>query len=364
MKKKLLFLSFAFLFCLITLTGCSISFDVGGGKTVTNTEPLTIEAGATATEIAEEYLSATVTVMVEDNAGDSISFGSGVAVYAGGYIATNYHVIDSAINSNYFHLEVYLNGETTGYTAEILWYNQNLDLAIIRSDYYNIPFVKMADRWIDSTDNLRVLEQVITIGTPLDFGLQNTVSLGYISSTENRYATSDTNLYEDLIQHSAPISNGNSGGPLFDMKGNLIGLNTLGASDKTSNGQQVDANSIYFAVPIYPIMEIIENVANGTYETPKFGISGYDQFQAASMGISSFTESGFKITSVESTGASNGKLQVGDIVTKVTCEDGKTFVIEERNDFIYAILHSSVGDTVTVEYKRGNSTSSTTITLN
>ena len=74
MKKKLLFLSFAFLFCLFTLTGCSLSFDLGGGKTITNTEPLTIEAGATATEIAEEYLDAVVTVMVEDRSGNSISF--------------------------------------------------------------------------------------------------------------------------------------------------------------------------------------------------------------------------------------------------------------------------------------------------
>ncbi len=363
MKKKLLFLSFAFLFCLFTLTGCSLSFDLGGGKTITNTEPLTIEAGATATEIAEEYLDAVVTVMVEDRSGNSISFGSGVAVYAGGYIATNYHVINTAVNSNIFELQVYLNTETTGYDAEILWYNQSLDLAIIRCDYYNIPFVKMADRWIEGSKHLRILEQVITIGTPIDFGLQNTASIGYISSAEYRYATSDTNLYEDLIQHSAAISNGNSGGPLFDMNGNLIGLNTLGASDSTSNGQTVSANDIYFAVPIYPIMEIIEEVANGTFEMPKLGITGFDKYEASYSNYGTFEEDGFKVSSVETNSSSYNKLSEGDIIKKITCVDGKVFEIEERNDLIYALLHSEPGDNITIEYKRGNSTSNVTITL-
>lgn len=360
MKKKLLFLSFAFLFCLITLTGCSISFDVGGGKTITNTEPLTVESGSTATEIAEKYLDATVTVMVVDNSGNEISFGSGVAVYAGGYIATNYHVINTVVNSNYFSLEVYLNNQTTSYSAEVLWYNQNLDLAVIRCEYYNIPFVSMSDRWIDTSNRLNILEQVITIGTPIDFGLQNSASIGYISSAEFRYATSDSNLYEDLIQHTAPISNGNSGGPLFDMNGNLIGLNTLGAS---SNNSGQEANSIYFAVPIYPIMEIIEDIANGTFNMPKIGISGYDKYEASYSGVQTFNENGFKVISVENTGSSYNKLSEGDVITKVTCEDGKVFNIEERNDLIYALLHSRSGDKVTVEYKRGNSTSSVEITL-
>ncbi len=361
--KKFFYLTFAFLFCFLTLTGCSISFDVGGGKTITNTEPLTVETGATPTEIAEEYLDATVTVMVVDLQGNEISLGSGVAVYAGGYIATNYHVINTAINSNYYGLEVYLNGETTGYEAEILWYNQSLDMAIIRSEYYNIPFVEMADRWIDTTNRLNILEQVITLGTPLDFSLQNSASLGYISSSEYRYATSETNLYEDLIQHSASISNGNSGGPLFDMNGYLIGLNTLGATGNTSSNQTVTANDIYFAVPIYPIMEIIEDVANGTFKMPTLGVSGYDKFEASMSGSSVDLEDGFKVSNVQISGACNGKLQTGDIIKNVICEDGKSFQINERNDLIYALLHSRSGDEITVEYKRGNSLDTAIITL-
>ncbi len=360
MKNKLFLLSFVFLFSIISLAGCSLTFDFGGGKTITNTEPLVIETGATPSDIINEYLDATVTIFNVDKSGNSISFGSGIAVHSGGYIATNYHVVSYVISSpSVYSLKVYLNNGEVGYDADILWYNQQLDLAIIRCDYYDIPFVKMADRWIDSNNKLSVLEQVITLGTPIDFSLQNTASLGYISSVEHRYATNSGNVYEDLIQHSAPISNGNSGGPLFDMQGNLIGLNTLGVSDSNGN----DANSLFFAVPIYPIMLVIDKVVDGNYQTSSFGISGYDSIEAKQGGINTFTDSGVKVMSVDSSSCSYNKLQVGDVIKSVKCSDGKIFEIENRNDLIYAKLYSNVGETVEVSFTRNGSTSSVKIVL-
>ena len=366
MRKKVLTILLLLCCFMLTLGGCDgCTLNLGRHK-ITYTEPLAIGVGATASEIAEEYLKATVTVVIVDSSNSSVSHGSGVAIHSGGYIATNYHVISSVVStSSSYSAKVYLNEGETGYDADVLWYNVSLDCAILRSDYYNIPFVQMEDRWIDSSNPLKVLEQVIAIGTPIDFSLQNTVSTGYISSTVKRYSTSENRVYEDLIQHTAPISNGNSGGPLFDLNGKLIGLNTLGIADKqaTATSSGYSANSLFFSVPIYPIMEVIDRVVAGTFVMPQVGVTGNDSTESALAGKNNISEDGFYVVSLTSGGAAQGHLSAGDVIKKITNADGKTFVIEERNDMIYALLSCKPGDTVTIEYKRLGLTRSTEITL-
>ena len=346
--KKVAVLSFLFAI-MLALSGCTL-FSCNDGKIVTHTEPLSLTTGASPTEIVEEYIDATITIFVFDASGDSVSLGSGVAVHSGGYIATNYHVISAVVNNSSYYLKVYLNNGEQGYDADVLWYNANLDVAIIRSEYYNIPFVEMEDRWISTSNPLRVLEQVVAIGTPIDYSLQNTASIGYISSTQKRYSTSDSRIYEDLIQHTAPISNGNSGGPLFDMNGKLIALNTLGMKDKDgTNGYQ--ANSLYFSVPIYPIIKVIDRVVATGFQTPVLEIQGYDELESDLRSINNLNEDGFYVSAVTVNGVSYGKLKVGDIIKKVTV--GVTeYTITDRNDLIYALISANSGDTIKVEYKR------------
>lgn len=377
MKKRLLCLCLLFSVIFI-FAGCSC-FDVKQytdssiNNTITNNidvsvempkssdsiyqSPIQLPADATASDIASAYIDSVVTVFVVNNYNQEVSHGSGVCVHSGGYLLTNYHVINSALTNENYKLNVYLNGETQGYYAEVLWSNEQLDLAIIQCSNGDIPYVKMQDRVVNSNDTLQLLEQVIAIGTPLDFIYQNSCTLGYVSGM-NRYTMSSTNAYEQLIQHTASISNGNSGGPLFDMKGNLIGLNTLGSE----NG-----NEIYFAVPIYSITLILDKVVNlnegliRTYfELPKLGINITDKYISYLYNQNAIDQAGVYVSySYEN---SKGKLQVGDIITGA-CVGMHTYTINCRNDLINVLLMSSKGDMVEVNFLRDNKTESVFITL-
>lgn len=138
------------------------------------------------------------------------SLGSGFVISADGYIVTNKHVVDRAYNITV----AFANGTTT--LAEIIATNQRPDLALLKVNADKpLQFVKFGD-----SDALRVGETVIAIGNPL--GLSNSVSAGIVSAL-NR----DVNLtmIDDFVQTDAAINHGNSGGPLFNLKGEVIGVN-------------------------------------------------------------------------------------------------------------------------------------------
>lgn len=363
MKKKY-FSLIILVFVVFLLTGCSFNLFASPYSTESiYTEATTIDTTKTLDErvqqIAKDYVSAVVTVFVVDGSDNEISFGSGVGIYEGGYIVTNYHVVSSVIGSSTYSLVVYYNDDATPYDAEVLWSHANLDLAIIKSENPNLPFVEMEDRSINPAEGngLNALETVIAIGTPIDFSLQNSITLGYISSASARVAISDDNVYEDLIQHTAPINHGNSGGALFDSYGKLIGLNTLGNDD---------ANSIFFSVPIYGAMLVIDDIAsayesNSTYTTPALGINGEDRYQADYLNHT-FTQSGMKVTSVSVTSPAYLKLQVNDIITSITV-GSTTYNIDLRNDLIFALLNSASGQTISVGYIRSGISGSVNVTL-
>lgn len=303
----------------------------------------------TPTDIANSNMNAVVTIFVVSSSGEQISFGSGVAVHSGGYIATNYHVISLATSSNFYTLEVYHNNSTSPHGAKVLWSNINLDIAIIKCDCGDMPYVEMVDRFVyaSQTNILQPLETVIAIGTPIDFTLQNTSTLGYISSSSGRISYADNGIvYETLIQHTAPINHGNSGGPLFDMAGKLIGLNTLGNDD---------ANSLFFAVPIYPVIQIIDKIVsadqnNTTYSIPVLGVSAIDRYMAENNG--DFSSSGLYVNSVTSGTNAVGYLREGDVINGITI-DNVFYKIDVRNDLLYALLNSNSGDVVEVSFTRG-----------
>lgn len=362
--KKRFFSLLMLVFVVFMLSGCSFSlfFNSGNNESIYQ-NAITIDASKSLDErvqqIAKDYVSAIVTVFVVDANNNEVAFGSGVGVYEGGYIVTNYHVISQVVGSNSYSLAVYYNQSQTPHAAEVLWSHPNLDLALIKAEDPNLPFVNMADRFIfpQVGNALVALETVVAIGTPIDFSLQNTITLGYIASANHRIAYSDGNIYENLIQHTAPINHGNSGGALFDSYGKLIGLNTLGNDD---------ANSIFFSVPIYPLMLILDDIvaayeANETFVTPILGIKGLDRFQAEYSNVD-FDEAGMKVTEVPADGPSHNKLVADDVIKSITI--GSTvFQINIRNDLLYALLKAGSGQTVSVSYVRGNVSGSVNITL-
>ena len=331
-------------------------------STTPQTPPNNFSASTTRSEMAENMLGALATVKVlrsQDNYRSSM--GSGIAVNANGYLVTNYHVIyNEALNPDNYHLNLEMMVGTefkTNIEAELLWYNASLDMAILKSAQTFNTYATLSDRWIDSNNRLRIAEEVWTLGTPYEQGLWGTYSEGTISSSLYRVGVTgvgeSTYHHNYLIQHSAPISSGNSGGPLFDSAGNLIGLNTCGYSSSSNK----TANGLFFAVPIYPITIALDKVVSAynsgeKFTTPLLGISGYDKDS-----VSSFTEDGIYVQGVvETSSAYEQGLTVSAVIKGIgnaNCQDANDPSYKNITcsyDLIYTLLSYNPGDIITLFY--------------
>lgn len=194
--------------------------------------------------------------------------GSGVVIAAGGYILTNYHVIDGGDS----YKVLLSNGEK--YEATVRGYDSSLDLAVLKAvDTAADMLVPVA---VGSSSNLIVGSTVIAIGNPGGEVLANTVTQGIVSALErNSVSSSNTTRAVAYIQHDAAINSGNSGGGLFNYKGELVGINTLKYAG--SSYSSVSFEGLGFAIPIdtaYPIaLQLIEK---GKVIRPQMGVTVKD----------------------------------------------------------------------------------------
>lgn len=381
MKKGRVLSIFALLICCIfAFSGCGTlgstsSISTGGNSQYVSqyqeNQPITVEEGSSAAEIAQKYIDISFTVLIyqvtEVNGGSSksmelSSYGSGFVVHTGGFILTNYHVIEDVLadpvsygaTKVYYECYVSQDGGETYYPAEILWENSVFDMAIIIcEEFASLPAAKLKDRTIYCSDEERIglLEQVITVGNQKSYHASATI--GNISSTILRVATSETNVYEHLIQHNASINHGNSGGALIDMDGNAIGLNTLGDDD---------ANSLFFAVSIYPAIAVLDKVVENYYATGSkteeivLGFTGTDSvLDSMSQTSVGFEGEGLYVTGVESSCLISG-LQVGDVIVEVkiqTSDGTESFEVWDNNSFRYARLNLLYAQNATFKVNRG-----------
>lgn len=381
MKKGRVLSIFALLICCIfAFSGCGTlgstsSISTGGNSQYVSqyqeNQPITVEEGSSAAEIAQKYIDISFTVLIyqvtEVNGGSSksmelSSYGSGFVVHTGGFILTNYHVIEDVLadpvsygaTKVYYECYVSQDGGETYYPAEILWENSVFDMAIIIcEEFASLPAAKLKDRTIYCSDEERIglLEQVITVGNQKSYHASATI--GNISSTILRVATSETNVYEHLIQHNASINHGNSGGALIDMDGNVIGLNTLGDDD---------ANSLFFAVSIYPAIAVLDKVVENYYATGSkteeivLGFTGTDSvLDSMSQTSVGFEGEGLYVTGVESSCLISG-LKVGDVIVEVkiqTSDGTETFEVWDNNSFRYARLNLLYAQNATFKVNRG-----------
>lgn len=397
-KKSYLFGIVAMIVCcILVFTGCTLSFNGGNSssnkseyyspKKFTENETLEISTQMSAGEIAQSYIDISFTVCIdcvvetttngETSTTETLSsYGSGFVVHKGGFILTNYHVIDDALNDpvvinlgnyskkTYYKVSVSQDGGVTKYDAKILWSNSICDMAIIVcQDFATLPAAKLKDRTIacSEQEKIKLLETVITVGNQKSYYASATT--GTISSTILRIASSETNVYEHLIQHNASINHGNSGGALIDLDGNVIGLNTLGDES---------ANSLFFAVSIYPAIIVLDRVVENYYADGSatteltLGITGIDK-QKDQMSGSNFgaVEEGFYITEVGE-GCIISGIQEGDYIVEVDViiqDETKVIVITDSNMVLYARLFMLYGQSAIFKVNRGGSIVNLTISI-
>lgn len=237
---------------------------------------------------------------------ETYNLGTGIIVAKEGYVITNYHVSGKKLSKCYVTLE-----DRKEYSAQVVWTDENLDLSILKIDTKKeLNYANLGD-----SDSLKIGQGVYAIGNPLGAEFQKTVTYGIISALDRTIKIKDDNneknsYMEELIQTDASINSGNSGGPLIDEQGNVIGITTIKIKD---------AEGIGFAVPINIVKPIIENlIKKGDYEEASLGVYVYDKEAIQYIDSSLEFEYGVYITELVSGGAAkNVGLRVGDIIEKI-----------------------------------------------
>ena len=256
------------------------------------------------------------------------SMGSGFIIDASGLIVTNNHVVENAEN-----IEVKLQDQTT-LKAELVGRDPKTDIAVIRvKPAKPLPTVSFGD-----SDHLRIGEWVMAIGNP--FGLGGSVSLGIVSA---RNRDINAGPYDDYIQTDAAINKGNSGGPLFNMRGDVVGINTAIFSP---TGGSV---GIGFSVPANTANGVVNQLVKfGETRRGWFGVKIQDMNKdiAESMGLD--RPHGALVADVTDTGpAQKAGIEPGDVIIEF---DGKP--IAQMKDLPRIVADTEVGKQVTVKVLR------------
>ena len=271
----------------------------------------------------------------------SAASGSGFIISDDGYILTNFHVIE---DSSSISVSMY-NGES--YDASLIGYDESNDIAVLKIDAEGLAPVILGD-----SDNLNVGDSVVAIGNPLG-ELTFTLTSGAISA-KDREVTLSSNVTMNLLQTDCAINSGNSGGALFNLYGEVIGVTNAKYSSSSSSEASID--NIGFAIPINAIMNIVESIIEKGYiSKPYIGIGVVDvSAETQQYGI----PAGAAIQSVtENSPAQQAGLQKGDVITAV---DGKAMTSTELVSFVSS---ASVGQQVVFSIYRQGSTLEITVSI-
>jgi S1-C subfamily serine protease len=270
---------------------------------------------------------------------ESMSVGSGVIVDPNGYILTNDHVVGRARK-----ITVILS-DGRHYDAERLWSDPTLDLAVIKIKAEDLKVAPLGD-----SDRLAVGELAVAIGNPLGLRFQRTVTAGIISALERSLPVGNV-IMQDLIQTDASINPGNSGGPLINSRGEVIGINTVKASEAEAMG---------FAIPINLAKPIVKSIIeHGRFIKPWLGISGIDREIAAYYNTKVKIDRGILVGGVEpGSPAYKGGIREGDIITHIQGQEINTMA-----KLRMVLYNLKVGQTVEIRVLRDNKERIISVTL-
>ncbi len=265
--------------------------------------------------------------------------GSGFIVRPTGYIVTNEHVIRGA-RELHAHLT---NGET--YPATVIGKDIETDIAVLKIEAEGLPFATLA-----SANNIRVGDWVLTLGNALDMRGGPTATIGIVSGLGRTIKTEQGQQFFNLIQTDATINTGNSGGPLIDINGLVIGIN-----------QAVLAEARFgFAINAAVAQPIIESlIEDGVVSRPDIGIKGDDVTPTIARSFDLSVTEGVVVTAIDGDGpAYAAGLRVGHIITRL--DDIPTPDLASFQPRFWAY---NPGDEIVIEYVDDATTKVTTVTV-
>ena len=281
--------------------------------------------------------------------------GTGMIISSGGLVLTNNHVIAGATS-----IKVTLLGQTKSYTAKVVGTDPAHDVAVVQIESApKLPTVSFGD-----SSKVQVGDSVIAIGNALDLQGLPTVTQGIVSATGRTVSTGTTTL-SSMIQTDAPISSGNSGGPLINAAGDVIGMNTAVAATSSS---QV-AQNIGFAQAINSVLQVVKQIEahpnGGTVTTVTsnkayLGVAVQDMSStiASQLGLPTSLQGALVDEVVPGSPASNAGITAGSVITQLGGSP-----IASASALVTAIHAHHAGDSVKVTWVDANGSKSATVSL-
>jgi len=288
----------------------------------------------------------------------STSLGSGFVIDKGGYIVTNYHVIENAQE-----VEVNFSGDDR-VPATVVGSDPSTDLAVLKIDAQARALTPLP---LGNSDAVHVGDAVVAIGNP--FGLERTVTAGIVSALQRQITAPNGYTIDKVIQMDAAINHGNSGGPLLNARGEVIGVNSQIESETGGNV------GIGFAVPVNTVKEVVSQIKeNGKVEHAYLGVQMLAIDDGLAEALRLPVKEGVLIADVvdgspaDDAGLKGGDQQVivegtsyvlgGDIVTQA---DGQA--VTSPDDLRRLIMEKDPGETMTLSIHRGDSERTVSVTL-
>jgi S1-C subfamily serine protease len=325
------------------------------------------DSGKSVQEIYRETGPGVVQVTSTSSGGDSLfgfgggggtALGSGFVVDKAGHVVTNYHVVEGADQ-----VEVNFSGEDN-IPATVVGSDPSTDLAVLKIDAQARALTPLP---LGNSDAIRVGDPVVAIGNP--FGLERTVTAGIVSALQRQIQAPNGYTIDEVIQTDAPINQGNSGGPLLNGKGEVIGVNSQIESESGGNV------GIGFAVPINTVKEVVSQVLqHGKVEHAFLGVEMAEITDSLRETFRLPVDKGAVIMKVvpgspaDDAGLRSGDQDVvidgnsyslgGDIVTSA---DGEP--VTSPDDLIRIVQSKDPGDSLTLGIQRDDSQETVTVTL-
>lgn len=271
--------------------------------------------------------------------------GSGFIISADGYIITNFHVIENAYNDD-LDVTVMLH-DGTSYTATIVGVESDNDVAVLKIDANGLTAAQFGD-----SDSLKVGDTVYAVGNPLG-ELEFSMSTGHLSALDRFITADDSSAGINMFQMDTAVNPGNSGGPVYNNRGQVVGVVTAKYSSTGVEG-------IGFAVPINDAAAIANDLITKGYVTGKahMGVeldsrynSMYSQYYGMPLGA-------YVYSVVKGSAAAEAGIQAGDIIIRLGDDE-----VSSDTELRSAVKRHSAGDTVELEFYRAGENKTTEITF-